>query len=121
MVGVLATSVVGLPLLPLAASASVSAQTVTLGTSELRVDGGTAGQFNNPYFGGNEAADSHGHVFVAYTDKRDTGTSVYVNRSSDYGGSYQTSDVRVDRASGAGTASDIGANVCTDGAGTAGE
>lgn len=119
LIGVLTTSVIGLPLLPLAASASVSAKSVTLGSSELRLDtGSTAGSSNNPYFGGNEAADSHGHVFSAYTDKRDGGTSVYLNRSSDYGGSYQAADVRIDRASGAGTASDIGANICTDGAGS---
>jgi len=114
--GVIGTSIVSLSLrAPLAQA--VEAESVTLGTTEVRLDtGSTAGAFNNPYLGGNLATDSHGHTYAAFTDTRDTGTSVYVNRSSDYGGSYQAADVRVDGASGAGTAS-AGASVCTDGAG----
>ncbi|MFO0702890.1 MAG: hypothetical protein U0514_03465 [Candidatus Andersenbacteria bacterium] len=121
LAGAFSFSLVGLALSPFAAPAALAtnAASVSTGASELRVDtGSTAGAFSNPYFGANVAADSHGHVFAAYTDVRDGGTSVYVNRSSDYGGSYAAADVRVDRASGAGTASAIGAGVATDGAGT---
>lgn len=115
--GVIGTSIVSLSLRAPVAQA-VSAESVSLGTTEVRLDtGSTAGTSNNPSFGGNLATDSHGHSYAAYTDTRDGGTSVYVNRSSDYGGSYQTADVRVDRASAAGTAT-AGASICTDGAGS---
>src|SRR3990167_4997998 len=116
-VGAATASLIGLTLQPLVAGA-VNAESVTLGSTESRLDSGTAaGTVGNPFLGGSLTTDPHGRVYAAYTDKRD-GTAVFVNRSSDYGGSYQATDLRIDRTSGAGTAAEIGTWTCTDGAGS---
>ena len=52
------------------------------------------------------AADGNGHVYVVWEDSRNGGSDIYFNYSSDYGVTWQYSDVRLDK-------DDAGANNST--------
>ncbi|GJQ57687.1 MAG: hypothetical protein D8M57_00415 [Candidatus Scalindua sp. AMX11] len=43
------------------------------------------------------SSDSNGHVYVTWHDSRNGGRDIYFNYSDDYGETWQTSDIRLDR------------------------
>jgi len=42
------------------------------------------------------AADGNGHVYVVWEDNRNGGSDIYFNHSSDYGSTWQPTDIRLD-------------------------
>lgn len=84
--------------------------------NDIRLNTGTSPGSSDTGFGG-MCNTNNGHVYVVWIDTRNSATNydIYLNQSSDYGLTWQTPDIRIDRGDAAGASRSDGVDIsCQD-------